>query len=86
MLPESGSLYRSEDSEWPERTVLTGRQIILQNSKGDDWTEWPRDGITIVSWKGEPISETKRAWKGACKRPKCRTCTSTISDVRQSGT
>jgi integrase len=25
-------------------------------------------GVTIVCWKGEAVSETKRAWKGACKR------------------
>jgi site-specific recombinase XerC len=28
----------------------------------------PDRGETIVSWKGLKISETKRAWKGACRR------------------
>ncbi len=28
----------------------------------------PDRGLTIVSWKGEAISETKRAWKNACRR------------------
>jgi integrase len=28
----------------------------------------PDRGETIISWNGAKISETKRAWKGACKR------------------
>jgi site-specific recombinase XerC len=28
----------------------------------------PERGETIVSWKGVKISDTKRAWRGACKR------------------
>jgi integrase len=28
----------------------------------------PQRGATIVSWNGLKISETKRAWKAACKR------------------